>query len=139
MIEIGKSHNVLLRSICLPEEETVSGSSCVTSGVNRDSKIIDAVPLNLLNDSLCNDHYVYNFLGTTINENQVCAGLPSNTNLTAPFNGKHQEDFGGPLICLDETNLKPIFTGITSFNSLSTERGQPGLIPRLKKLNKRTI
>ena len=128
VIEIGKSHNVLLRPICLPEEETVPGSSCVTSGVNRDSKIIDAVPLNLLDDSSCNDHYVYNHFGTTLNENQLCAGLPSNTNSTAPFNGKHQEDFGGPLICLDKTNQKPIFTGISSSNSLSTKNGQPGLI-----------
>ena len=128
MIEIGKSHNILLRPICLPEQETVPGSSCVTSGVNRDSKIIDAVPLNLLDDSSCNDHYVYNHFGTTLNENQLCAGLPSNTNSTAPFNGKHQEDFGGPLICLDKTNQKPIFTGISSSNSLSTKNGQPGLI-----------
>ena len=70
----------------------------------------------------------YKFFEDTINEDQLCAGIPSKSNLTIPFSGKHQEDFGGPLICLDKANQKPIFTGIASFNSLSTKHGQPGMI-----------
>ena len=64
----------------------------------------------------------------TLNINQLCAGLPSNTNLTAPFNGEYQEDFGGPLICLDKKSNKPIFTGVASSNSLSVIAGRPGII-----------
>ena len=128
VIETGRIFNVLLRSICLPENETVVGSYCVTSGFNRDSKIIDAVALNLLKRSHCENHSLYNHFGATLNENQLCAGIPSNTNSIIPVSGKYQEDFGGPLICLDKTSQKPIFTGIASFNSLSTKYGQPGMI-----------
>ena len=127
IIESGRINNVLLRTICLPEKESLPGSSCFTSGINRNSKIIDAVPLNLFNFTFCNDHMTYNKIGTTLNENQLCAGLPSNTNYTAPLNRKYEEDFGGPLICLDKDDRKPIFTGVTSSNSLSTESGRPGI------------
>ena len=69
---------------------------------------------------------MYGGLGTTLNENQLCAGLPSEK-LTVPFNGQHQEDFGGPLICLlkDKVNQKPIFTGTvarTGPNIRTTDR-----------------
>ena len=74
----------------------------------------------------CNSYY--NFFEETLNENQLCAGIPSNSKYTIPFSGKHQEDFGGPLICLDKTTKNPIFTGIASSNSLSTKRGQPARI-----------
>ena len=128
VIETGRISNVLLRTICLPETETISGSYCVTSGFNRDSKIIDAVPLNLLNQEVCRTNSFYEAFGEEINENQLCAGIPSKTNSTIPVSDKYQEDFGGPLICLDKTSQKPIFTGIASFNSLSTKYGQPGMI-----------
>ena len=130
VIEAGRIHNVLLRSICLPDEETIPGSSCFTSGINKDSKLIDAVPLNLLSHIFCDNHSVYNEYGTTLNENQLCAGLPSNTNRTAAFNGQYKEDLGGPLICIDSISKKPIFTGITSSNSLSTKTGHPGMIQK---------
>ena len=77
------------------------------------------------------DHSVYNAFETTLNKNQLCAGLPSNSDLTVGFNGQHQEDFGGPLICLEGTNKKPIFTGVTSSNSLSTRSGYPGIYTNL--------
>ena len=134
VIQIGRISNVLLRTICLPDNETISGSYCVTAGFNRDSKIIDAVPLNLLNREYCENHSIYNHFGEKLNENQLCAGIPSNNNATIPVSGKYQEDFGGPLICLDKTSQKPIFTGIASFNSLSTKHGQPGLIQSILRI-----
>ena len=131
VIETGRVNSVLLRTICLPEQESLPGASCFTSGLNRDSKIIDAVPLNLFNYTFCDDHNVYKDFDTTLNENQLCAGLPSNTNYTAAFTGEHEEDSGGPLICLDKTSQKPIFTGVASSNSLSTKSGQPGLVQKV--------
>lgn len=121
----------MLQTICLPEAESVPGSSCFTSGINRDSKNIDAVPLNLLNHTFCDEHSIYSNFGTRLNENQLCAGLPSKSNYTAPFTGKYEEDFGGPLICLHREDKKPIFTGVASSNSLSTKRGHPGMIQSL--------
>ena len=59
-------------------------------------------------------------------------GIPSNGDYTIPFSGKYEEDFGGPLICLDK-NQKPVFTGIASFNSLSTKEGQPGIYTNIFK------
>ena len=128
VIETGRINNIMLKTICLPEKETLTGSSCFTSGINRDSKVIDAVPLNLLSDNYCDEHQEYTFFAQKLNENQLCAGLPSNSNYTLPFSGEYVEDFGGPLICIDNTNQKPIFTGISSSNSLSTKRGHPGMI-----------
>ena len=128
IIETGRVNNVLLRIICLPKLESPVGSSCFTSGLNKASKIIDAVPLNLFNYTFCDDHILYAEFGITLNKNQLCAGLPSKRNKTVSFNGENQEDFGGPLICLDKSTQQPIFTGIASSNSLSTKLGQPGLI-----------
>lgn len=128
VIETGRMNNVMLRSICLPKDEPVPGSSCFTSGINRDSKVVDAVPLNLFTNTYCDSHSVYDHFGTTLNQNQLCAGIPSKTDFIAPFSGKYEEDFGGPLICLDKTNQQPIFTGIASSNSLSTKSGQPGMV-----------
>ena len=127
VIETGRISNVLLRTICLPENETAPGSYCVTSGFNRNSKIIDAVPLNLLNQNVCRTNNFYNVFGNEINENQLCAGIPSKTNSTISVSDKYQEDFGGPLICLDKTSQRPILTGIAAFNSLSRKHGQPGM------------
>ena len=120
----------MLKTICLPEKETLVGSSCFTSGINRDSKVIDAVPLNLLSENYCDEHQEYTHFAQTLNENQLCAGLPSNSNYTLSFSGEYMEDFGGPLICIDKINQKPIFTGISSSNSLSTKRGHPGMIQK---------
>ena len=36
IIENGKLNNVMLRTICLPESESLPGSSCFTSGINQD-------------------------------------------------------------------------------------------------------
>ena len=77
------------------------------------------------------DHSHYNFMDVSLNENQLCAGLPSTTNLTLPFTGKYEEDFGGPLICLEKSTQKPIFTGVASSNSLSTKIGHPGMIQKI--------
>ena len=62
----------------------------------------------------------------------MCAGLPSNTDFIGSFNGQYVEDFGGPLICLDDEK-KPIFTGVTSSNSLSRKHKQPGIYTNLYK------
>ena len=126
VIETGRISNVLLRTICLPENETAPGSRCFTSGFNRDSKIIDAVELQLLNPEHCENHI--NYYGEKLIENQLCAGILSSNNSTIAVSGKYQEDYGGPLICLDEDSDKPIFAGIASYNSLSTKHGQPGMI-----------
>ena len=128
VIETGRINNVMLKTICLPDQETLPGSICFTSGINRNSKIINAVPLNLLSENYCNNHRDYTYYEETLTKNQLCAGLPSNTNYTLPFSGEYMEDFGGPLICLDKTNQQPIFTGISSSNSLSTKHGHPGKI-----------
>ena len=131
VIETGRLNNLLLRTICIHESETLPGSSCYTSGINRESKDVDAVPLNLLNDSLCDN--AYNHHETEMNVNQLCAGIPSNNNLTAPFNDKYGEDFGGPLICLNSTNQSPIFTGVSASNSFSRESGYPGIYTNIFK------
>ena len=93
---------------------------------SKNSKVIDAVQLNLLNNTYCDEHSVYGHFGQTLNQNQLCAGIPSNGNYTIPFSGQYEEDFGGPLICLDKSQ-KPVFTGIASSNSLSTKQGHPGI------------
>ena len=36
IIESGKMNNVMLRTICLPESESLPGSSCFTSGINQE-------------------------------------------------------------------------------------------------------
>ena len=59
VIESGRLNNIPLKTICLPEEESLPGSSCFTSGINRDSKIIDAVALNLFNHTFCDEHSTY--------------------------------------------------------------------------------
>ena len=85
--------------------------------INRASKTVDAVSLNLFNDDFCNEQTSYDHFDIYVNENQLCAGIPSQINgntIIAPFKGKHKEDFGGPLICIDEENQKPILTGIGS-------------------------
>ena len=56
IIETGRLNSVLLRTICLPKIESAPGSSCFTSGMNKESKVIDAVPLNLLNHTYCEKH-----------------------------------------------------------------------------------
>ena len=118
----------MLQTMCLPEKQALPGSRCITSGLRIDSKEIDAVSLNLFNESYCQEHSLYSHFGIVLNENQMCAGLPSKTHYFAPFDGMYQEDFGGPLICLDKTNQQPIFTGLTSSNSFSTKSGDPGSI-----------
>ena len=138
MIETGRINNIPLKTLCLPEKESIPGSRCFTSGINRDSKIIDAVALNLFNYTFCDEHSNYNIFGTTLNENQLCAGIPSNTDFIVPFNGKYEQDFGGPLICIDPTTKQPIFTGVTSSNSLSTKIDQPGIYTNIFK-NKQWI
>ena len=55
---MGRQNKVLLRTICLPEREPLSGSSCFTSGINKDSKVIDPVQLNLFNHTYCDKHRV---------------------------------------------------------------------------------
>ena len=50
VIESGRHNNVLLRTICLPDEESVPGSKCFTSGINQASFQINA--LNSLSDWL---------------------------------------------------------------------------------------
>ena len=35
VIESGRHNNVLLRTICLPDEESIPGSKCFTSGINQ--------------------------------------------------------------------------------------------------------
>ena len=135
IIESGKMNNVMLRTICLPESESLPGSSCFTSGINQDSKVIDAVKLNLFSHTFCDKHSVYSDSQTTLNENQLCAGLPSKNDQIAPFSGEYVEDFGGPLICINKTNQQPIFTGVASSNSLSTKSGHPGIYTNIFKNN----
>ena len=127
IIDSGKSHNVLLQTLCLPTQESEPGSKCFTSGLEKFSKTIDAVFLNLFNHSYCDGQSFYSHFGININENQLCAGIPSENNISAPFSGKYEDDFGGPLICFNNNDEIPIFTGVTSSNSLSTKSGQPGL------------
>lgn len=127
VIEAGKINNVVLQKICLPDFELQGGSSCFTTGIRRESKVIDAVSLNLFNETFCLEHSDYNYFGVSLNENQLCAGIPSNAELIAPFNGEHEEDYGGPLICL-APDRSLFLTGVSSSNSLSTKDGHPGMI-----------
>ena len=128
VIESGRINHVLLRTICLPEIQTFPGSRCFTSGLQKDSKVIDSVKLNLLNETYCNEDDVYNNFDISLNENQLCAGIPSSTNAFTPFGGSYHEDSGGPLICLDKISQTPIFTGVSSSNTFSTKHGYPGSI-----------
>ena len=111
----------------MPHFESQDGSSCFTTGISRESKVIDAVSLNLFNETFCLEHSDYNYFGVSLNENQLCAGIPSNSEFIAPFNGEHEEDYGGPLICLS-SDQSPFLTGVSSSNSLSTQHGHPGTI-----------
>ena len=43
VIESGRHNNVLLRTICLPDEESFPGSKCFTSGINQAGFRIDAL------------------------------------------------------------------------------------------------
>ena len=56
VLKAGRINNVLLKTICLPEEESKPGSSCFTSGIKKKSKRIDGVQLNLFNHTYCDDH-----------------------------------------------------------------------------------
>ena len=120
IIEIGKINNLLLKTMCLPDKEPSHGSKCFTSGINRESNTIEAVSLNFFDQKYCQEYGGFD-------ANNLCAGLPSQSGNFASFVGKYMEDFGGPLICLDEKNNQPRFTGVTSKNSLSMKK-QPGLI-----------
>ena len=50
VIESGRHNNVLLRTICLPDEESIPGSKCFTSGINQAGFLINA--LNSVSDWL---------------------------------------------------------------------------------------
>lgn len=126
IIETGRINQVLLRTICLPEKEITPDSHCVTSGLKRNSKVIDAVPLDLLNYTFCdNQNDRFELIN---NEYQLCASLQQNVNNTTLFHKQYEIDSGGPLICLDQINQKPIFTGVASSDSLSSEYGHLGII-----------
>ena len=43
VIESGRHNNVLLRTICLPDNESIPGSKCFTSGINQAGFRIDAL------------------------------------------------------------------------------------------------
>ena len=75
VIEHGRINNVLLRTICLPEKKSLPGSLCYTSGIHKNTRIIDAIPLSLYNQSLCDENNIYDELGITIKTNQLCAGM----------------------------------------------------------------
>ena len=128
VIETGRINQVILRTICLPDTKTMPGSKCFTSGLQKDSKVIDSVRLNLFNETYCNGDDVYRHFDISLNINQLCAGIPSRTNALTPFRGNYDEDFGGPLICIDKITQIPIFTGVSSSNTFSTQNGYPGLI-----------
>ena len=128
VIEQGRINQVLLRTICLPDKKTLSGSKCYTSGLQKDKKIIDAVPLNLFNETYCNEDDVYSHFDISLNINQLCAGIPSRTKSPTRFIGNYDDDFGAPLICIDKISKIPIFTGVSSSNTFSTRNGYPGLI-----------
>ena len=132
IIETGRINNVLLKTICLPENESPPGSKCFTSGIKRDSKVVEAVPLQLFNYTVCDENIHYKDVETTLNQNQLCAGLSSNVNYTIQLTRQYDEDFGGPLICLDE-DLKPVFTGIASSNTLLADSNQPGIYTNVFK------
>ena len=69
-------------------------------------------------------HSIYDSADITLTSKQLCAGLPATNNSIAAYNGQHEEDYGGPLICFQ--NKQPILTGISSSNSLSSKTGNPG-------------
>ena len=50
VIESGRHNNVLLRTICLPDKESIPGSKCFTSGINQAGFRINA--LNSVSDWL---------------------------------------------------------------------------------------
>ena len=50
VIESGRHNNVLLRTICLPDKESIPGSKCFTSGINQAGFRINA--LNPVSDWL---------------------------------------------------------------------------------------
>ena len=91
VIEHGRINNVLLRIICLPETESFPGSLCYTSGINRNTRIIDPLPLTLFNQSLCDENSVYDELGITLKTNQLCAEIEKiNIGRSRHFSAKFQ-------------------------------------------------
>ena len=52
------------------------------------------------------EHSIYDSDDITLTSKQLCAGLPATNNSIAAYNGQHEEDYGGPLICFQ--NKQPI-------------------------------
>ena len=110
-------------ALCLPEEKPIDKSYCLTTGINKNSEAIELVPVNLFNNSFCIEKSVDEIADKI--ENHLCAGIPSKNGTIIGFNGEHEQDFGGPLICYNELN-EPFLAGVSLNNTFSSENGHPG-------------
>ena len=75
---------------------------------------------------------------TTLLEQQICAGFPTNSGYTAAYTGPLLPYLGAPLICFDKASdpgkLKPLFTGIGTRNLLSKKANLPGVYNNLLEI-----
>ena len=94
----------------MPENETQIGSNCFTSGLSKNTKLVEAIPTDVIDCSDDKENIVSS-------PDKLCAKIKDQTTDNAVFQNYYQKDFGGPLICIDEENQKPILTGILSTES----------------------
>ena len=103
----GRANNVTLRSSCLPKTETEHDSNCFTSSLNKKTKLIEAIPVKIIDcpQKIQDD---------SSSPEQLCVKLHHDKISDSSYEKNYEKDFGGPLICIDEENQKPILTGIGS-------------------------
>ena len=106
----------------MPENETQIGSNCFTSGLSKNTKLVEAIPTDVIDCSDDEENIVSS-------PDKLCAKIKDQTTDIAVLKN-YQNDFGGPLICIDEENQKPILTGILSTESnliAPNHSGKPNL------------
>ena len=107
----------------MPEGENDIGSNCFTSGLSKNTKLVEAIPTHIIDCSNDEENNV-------LSPDKLCAKIKDRTTDNAVFQNYYQKDFGGPLICIDEENQKPILTGILSTGRnliASNPSGKPNL------------
>ena len=106
----------------MPEGENDIGSNCFTSGLSKNTKLVEAIPTHVIDCSEDEENNVSS-------PDKLCAKLINQTTGIAALKN-YQKDFGGPLICIDKENKKPILTGILSTGRnliASNPSGKPNL------------
>ena len=126
---------------CLPEGPAEHGKACWVGGWGTTewrgstSDVLMSVGVNVFSDEYCRQHSLY---GNSIQDDELCAGLPA-TNLTSLNSlGNHittggkdacKGDSGGPLIC--EVDGHAVLTGVVSWGVKCGLDGYPGIYAKV--------